>query len=171
MCMIFSSAFGAKVFPLLILLMLRIWHSSSSYNFKIVSYDAAWAENRTHHLPPTTTTSGCDTYHTTVAIFYQLNQSATCINLKLVFIIIYLSISNFYSTLSICVIVANNAKLDKDRMKSLLRQRCNTNEMISPYNIFDQFSIDEGCSIEIKRTLQSVDCLKGLSSYLSSWIE
>ncbi len=42
--------FWAKAFPLLILLMSRIWHSSSRYNFYVFSYDAVWAENWTHHL-------------------------------------------------------------------------------------------------------------------------
>ena len=41
--------FGAKALHLLILLMSRIWHSSSRYN--VFSYDAVWAEHRTRHLP------------------------------------------------------------------------------------------------------------------------
>ncbi len=34
--------------PLLIILILRIWYSSSSYNFSRLQL---WCENRTHHLP------------------------------------------------------------------------------------------------------------------------
>ncbi len=48
-CMVIScgSWVRAKAFPLIILLMLRIWHSSSRYNF---SSDAVWIAHRTCQL-------------------------------------------------------------------------------------------------------------------------
>ena len=42
--------FGAKAFPLLILLMSHIWHSSSR-SFNVFSFDAVWAENWIYNLP------------------------------------------------------------------------------------------------------------------------
>ncbi len=43
--------FGAKAFPLLILSISRIWHSTGRYNFKFFSYDSVGADYRTQHLP------------------------------------------------------------------------------------------------------------------------
>ncbi len=49
--------FWTNTFPLLILLVLHIGHSSSRYNFNVFSYDAVLAEHRTlrpslkHHVP------------------------------------------------------------------------------------------------------------------------
>ncbi len=43
--------FFAKAFPLLLLLMLRFWHSSRWYIFNVFIYDAVLGEHWTHHLP------------------------------------------------------------------------------------------------------------------------